>query len=139
MINTLTNNSNLISKSHNLNLKSDLKYRSYQFSISIINFVNSFPSKRVYWVMADQLLRASLSIGANIIEAKASASKKDFINYFQISLKSANETKYWLSLLSDILDGKMKTEAEKLLTEAEEISKMLGSSVLTLKKKNKYV
>ncbi len=129
-----TNNSNLISKSHNLNLKTNLKYRSHQFSIDIINFVNGFPSKRVYWVIADQLLRASLSIGANVIEAKASSSKRDFINYFQISLKSANETEYWLCLLRDsgLAD---KSRVAALIKEVQELSRMLGSSLLTMKGK----
>ena len=130
----LTNNSNLISKSHNVNLKTDLKYRSYQFSIDIINFVNNFPSKRVYWVIADQLLRASLSIGANIIEAKASASKRDFINYFQISLKSANETEYWLSLIKDSGLADVP-KVQILIKEVQELSRMLGASLLTMKGK----
>lgn len=130
----LTNNSNLISKNHNVNFKTDLKYRSYQFSINIINFVNGFPSKRVYWVIADQLLRASLSIGANIIEAKASASKRDFINYFQISLKSANETEYWLALLKD--SGLTENPGvQVLIKEVQELSRMLGASLLTMKGK----
>ena len=131
---TKTNNSNLISKNHNLNLKSDLKYRSYQFSLNIINFVNKFPSKRIYWVVSDQLLRASLSIGANIIEAKASSSKKDFINFFQIALKSANETEYWLCLLRDsnLID---KSSVQELINEVKELSRMLGSSLLTMKGK----
>ncbi|KKQ92179.1 MAG: hypothetical protein UT17_C0003G0202 [Candidatus Woesebacteria bacterium GW2011_GWB1_39_10] len=130
----LTNNSKLISNNHNLNLKSDLKYRSYHFSLSIINFVSNFPSKRVYWIISDQLLRAALSVGANIIEAKASSSKKDFINYFQISLKSANETEYWLSLLKDsnLVDS---SKVVDLTREIKEIGKMLGSSLLTMKGK----
>lgn len=129
-----TNNSKLISKNHNLNLKTDLKYRTYRFAIQIIGLVNSFPSKRVSWIIADQLLRAATSIGANIIEAKASSSKKDFINYFQIALKSANETEYWLNLLKDcelIIPNKI----DPPINEVREISKMLGSSLLTMKGK----
>ena len=61
----------------------------------------SFPSERIYWIISDQLLRSATSIGANIIEAKAASSKKDFIRFYEISLKSANETKYWLCLLRD--------------------------------------
>ncbi|MBW6440647.1 four helix bundle protein [Patescibacteria group bacterium] len=38
-------------------------------------------------------------MGANIIEAQAGRTRKDFSNYYQIALKSANETKYWLSIL----------------------------------------
>lgn len=130
----ITNNSKLISNNHNLNLKTDLKYRTYRFSLDIIRLVEKFPEKKVYWIISDQLLRAATSIGANIIEAKASSSKKDFINYFQISLKSANETVYWLSLLKDsgLVD---RNKIDNLLDELKQICNMLGSSLLTMKGK----
>ena|SRR3990170_7833834 len=132
-----TNNSNLITQNHNLNLKTNLRHRSYQFSLSIIYFITTFSNKRIYWIFTDQLLRAATSVGANIIEAKASSSKKDFIRYYQIALKSANETTYWLSLLRDSKLISNKT-IESLIGEAEEICKMLASSLLTLKGKTKF-
>ena len=44
--------------------------------------------------MTDQLLRSATSIGANVVEAKSASSKRDFIKFYEIALKSANETKY---------------------------------------------
>lgn len=130
----LTNNSKLIANNHNQKLKTDLKYRSYYFSIDLIKFANTFPAQKTYWLIADQLLRSATSIGANIIEAKASASKKDFINYFQIALKSANETLYWLSLLKDT--NLVETnEIKSLVGQCQQLCKMLGSSSLTMKGK----
>ncbi len=81
-------------------------------------------------------MRSSTSIGANIVEAKSSSSKREFIRYYQIALKSANETKYWLCLLRD---SKLvqKTPVNKILNEAVELSNMLGASVLTMKGKKK--
>ena len=62
--------------------------------------------------------------------------KKDYINFYTIALKSANESKLWISLLRDT--GKTnKEEAAKLLTETIEIAKILGASVITMKNKNK--
>lgn len=119
------------------NLKSnDVKVRAYQFSIDIIRFVNSLPNKRAFWSMGDQLLRSATSIGANMIEGQASSSRREFIKFYEIALKSANETKYWLLLLKDSY-LEMEKECEKLLNEATEIANMLGSSVLTLKGKNR--
>lgn len=72
----------------------------------------------------------------HLIEAKSSSSKRDFIKFYEIALKRCNETIYWLCLLRD---GKL-IEAEKLkplITEVTEISKMIGSSLLTLKGKRK--
>ena len=51
--------------------------------------------------LVNQLLRSSTSIGANIIEAQAGRTKRDFTNFLTHALKSANETKYWLGLLRD--------------------------------------
>ena len=114
--------------------KNQLKYRAYRFSIKIVKLVSQLPNQGVFWVIADQLLRSATSIGANIIEAQAASSKKDFIKFYQISLKSANETKYWLALLRDATE----TEEDKvnpLLREVEELSRILGASLLTLKGK----
>lgn len=124
-------------QNQNSKLKNDLKYRCYYFSISVIKLIDSFPSRRVYWVISDQLLRSATSIGANIVEAKSSSSRRDFIKYFDISLKSANETKYWLGLLRDATDYD-KNKVNSLLNEVNEISNMLASSLLTLKYKKSY-
>ncbi len=121
-------------QNHNVNFKTDLRYRAYQFSLKIIALAATFPEKRVYWVMADQLLRSAMSIGANIVEARASSSKREFIKFFEISLKSANEKGYWLSLLGD--SGlTTKEKIEPLIQESKELANMLGSSLLTMKGK----
>ncbi|OHA24317.1 MAG: hypothetical protein A3D50_02180, partial [Candidatus Taylorbacteria bacterium RIFCSPHIGHO2_02_FULL_44_12] len=73
-------------------------------------------------------------IGANIIEAQAGSSKKDFTNFFSHALKSANESKFWLGLLRD--SGKAdKQRAETLLQETKELANILGSSIVTLRGK----
>ena len=128
-------------KNHNLNLKTNNKYllkeRAYNFSKNIIKFVASLPNNRIYWIISDQLLRAATSVGANIIEAQAASSKKDFIKFFQIALKSANETKYWLSLLKEATAADKK-EVSILLNEVDELAKMLGASLITMKGKRQF-
>ncbi len=121
-------------QNHNLNPKFNIKYRAYLFSIEIMKFVTGFSEKRVYWIISDQLLRSATSIGANIVEAKSSSSRRDFIKFFEIALKSANETKYWLCLLRDGTETN-NGKINELLSEAGEISNMLASSLLTLKNK----
>ena len=113
--------------------KSDVKIRSYYFSLKIIKLINTLPEKRLFWTIGDQLLRSSMSVGANIVEAKSSSTKKEFTRYFQISLKSANESKYWLCLLRDGSNTD-KQKINLLLEELNEISNMLGASIITLKK-----
>ncbi|PIS14472.1 four helix bundle protein [Candidatus Shapirobacteria bacterium CG09_land_8_20_14_0_10_39_12] len=116
------------------NKKDELKDRSFKFSVNVIKFLLRLSKERIFWAIVDQLIRASTSIGANIIEAKAASSKKDFINFFQIALKSANETLYWLYLLKETasLDT---NEIDKLINENKELSRILGASLLTMKGK----
>jgi len=84
-------------------------------------------------VLGKQLLRSSTSVLANYVEANSASSKKDFINFFTHALKSANETKVWLTLLRDT--GKNQKEATLLLDECIEISNIVAAGILTLKGK----
>jgi four helix bundle protein len=79
----------------------NLRHRCYYFSVSLIRFLGTLPEKRVFWTIGDQLLRSGTSVGANVVEASAASSRKDFTRYYEIALKSANESKYWLCLLRD--------------------------------------
>ena len=126
-------------KSQTSNLKttsqnSNLRTRAYQFSLEIIRFVSNLSEKKIYWTISDQLLRSATSIGANLIEAKASSSKKDFIRYYEIALKSANETKYWLYLLKDSHLVEL-VKVDPLIKEVVELSNIIGASILTMKGK----
>ncbi len=116
------------------NPKTDLKVRCYYFSIKVIKFLERLPDKKVYWIIADQLLRSATSIGANIVEAKSSSSRRDFIKFYEIALKSANESKYWFGLLRDATEAD-KNKVNELLFELNELSNILGASLLTLKNK----
>jgi len=124
-------------KNENSKHKIKLKDRTYQYSIKMIEFLDNLSKDNSTQIISKQLLRSAISIGANIIEAQASSSKKDFTKYFNYSLKSANESVYWLSLLKDA--KKINNyQIEYLLNETKELAKILGSSILTLKGKNKF-
>lgn len=116
------------------NSKPELKYRAFYLSINVIKFLESLTYKQSIKIITDQLIRSITSVGANIVEAKSSSSKKEFLNYFQIALKSANETKYWLAMLKELLP-KEKEKIDIFLKEIDEISKIIGTSVLTMKGK----
>lgn len=116
------------------NSKLELKYRAFYLSINIIRFLESLSYKQSIKIISDQLIRSITSIGANIVEAKSSSSKKEFLNYFQIALKSANEARYWLAMLKELLP-KEQGRIDNFLKELSEISKIIGTSVLTMKGK----
>jgi four helix bundle protein len=114
--------------------KGDFRGRAYRFALEIIAFVDTLPKGQTSSVLADQLLRSATSIGANLVEAQGAGSRKDYAHFFSYALKSANETKFWLGLLRD--SGKAEEEAaDKLLREVTELSKIIASSILTLKGK----
>lgn len=110
------------------------KRRLYSFVLKLIQFIDVLPNNRTTRVLGDQLLRSGTSILANYAEAKSSSSRKDYVNFFSYSLKSANESLVWLSLLRDTSNGD-KNELDWFLNELEEISKIFASSILTLKGK----
>jgi four helix bundle protein len=71
---------------------------SFDFSLSIISLYKELVKHNEY-VLSKQLLRSATSIGANVEEANAGQTKKDFITKMAIASKEARETRYWLRLL----------------------------------------
>jgi len=112
--------------------KTDIKKRTYLYALRIIKLLDTLPKNSINKILTEQLLRSATSIGANIIEAQAASSKRDFSRFLQIALKSANESKFWLGLLRDA-KRMPKEKIEPLLQETKEISNILAKSLLTLK------
>ena len=103
--------------------------KAYNFALQIIPLYQKMLEQREF-VISRQLLKSSTSIGANIEEATAGFSRRDFSAKMAIASKEARETRYWLRLISDsnlVKDYNFVT----LLTEIEEIIKMLTKIVKT--------
>ena len=116
--------------------KSDLKQRAYLVALRVIKLIDLLPKEVTAQTIGKQLIRSATSIAANIAEARGSSSKKDFTNFFSYSLKSANESIFWVELLRD--SGKAKgIDLTSLLQELNEVANILGSSLLTLRGKRK--
>jgi four helix bundle protein len=107
----------------------NIRHRCFFFSKAVVLFVKECHYDRIYSSLFDQLIRSATSIGANVIEGKAGSSRKDWIKYMTIALKSANETKYWLCLIRDTLQMD-KRKIDELLKEADEISKIIASIII---------
>ena len=115
-------------------MEKDLKLRCYQFSLSVVRFLRMIKYDSLNSVIVKQLMRSASSVGANVVEAKNSSSRLEFKRYYEISLKSCNESKYWICLLRDGFDLAGE-ELNKILKEVDEISKILAASVIKLKVK----
>jgi S23 ribosomal protein. len=110
----------------------DIKKRCYQFSRVLLQFIGQTEFSRIHFSIFDQLLRSGTSIGANVVEGGVGTTKKDVINFYHIALKSANETKYWLCLVRDSFECN-KEVISSLINEADEISKIIASSIIKMK------
>lgn len=111
----------------------DIKHRCYEFSKQVVLYINALEFGRIHYSILDQLLRSATSIGANVIEAKSGNSRRNLVNFYSIALRSANETKYWLCLVRDAIKIE-KGNIDLLIKEADEISKILAKSIISLKK-----
>jgi four helix bundle protein len=107
--------------------------KAYAFALEIVKVYKLLVERKEY-VLSKQLLRSGTSIGANINEAIAGQSKRDFVYKLHISLKEARETNYWLNLLKDSEYINL-IEFEALSNKCNEIIKMLASIILTTKER----
>lgn len=100
--------------------------KSFDFALEIIRIYKEMKNQNEF-VLSKQLLRSGTSIGANVEEATAAFSKKDFAAKMSISSKEARETKYWLKLIqhSQIAD----TDVSDALERAEELIRILTAIV----------
>lgn len=105
----------------------DLRKRLIRFSVDIIKLLMTLPNKKELEVFKYQLSRSATSIGANFEEAQ-STSFKEFVQKMRISLREANETRYWLQILSELNIGNPNQRTE-LLNESKEIALIFGSIV----------
>ena len=104
--------------------------KSYTFALQIIELYKFLCVEKKEYVLSKQLLRCGTSVGANVNEAQAAISKKDFVAKMSISSKEARESKYWLMLLKDsgYIDP-TKSKVVDLFNEIESINKILTSIV----------
>ena len=117
----------------NSKLKINPKTRCYKLSIDVIRMTDNITNNTGNRIIINQLIRSVTSIGANLVEGSAASSRREYKKFFEISLKSANESKYWLGLLRDTND-QLSSTINPLLNEVNEISNILAASILTLKK-----
>jgi four helix bundle protein len=110
-------------------VENPIREKSYQFALMIIETYKRLQQQREF-VVSKQLLRSGTSIGANVEEAIAAESRRDFVHKMALASKEARETVYWLRLLSDS-DLVTDLDVSSELTHARELVRMLTSIVKT--------
>ncbi len=115
--------SEVITKKDNL-----IQTKSYDFALKTIKLCKELQKDKEF-VLSKQLLRSGTSIGANVMEAEAAQSRKDFINKMSIASKEARESKYWLSLIKD--SQMTSIDLRSNIKDCDEIIRILTAIVKT--------
>ena len=113
-----------------------ISVKSFLFALKIIKTHRTINQTQKEFILSKQLLRSGTSIGANVAESLAAFSRKDFEFKISIAYKEARETVYWLKLLeaSNVINIEILDE---LMLDLEELQRLLGSTLVTLRKNQK--
>lgn len=117
-------------------MDSAIRDKSKLFAVRIVKLYNYLSSEKKEYILSKQLLRSGTSIGANVVEAQAAISKKEFLAKMYISFKECNETEYWLELLHDT-DYLTDEQFVSLYQDNLELKKLLSSITYTTSQKLK--
>lgn len=112
-----------------------IQEKSFAFAIRIVNVYKYLTNEKKEFILSKQLMRSGTSIGANIEESIGGQSEKDFLSKISIAYKETRESIYWLKLL-EATSYLSKEQSENLLSDAEELCKIIGSIQKTIKSRN---
>lgn len=102
--------------------------KSFDFALSIMAFCKELNSLKEFEI-SRQIFRSGTSIGANVSEATAAQTKKDFIAKMAIASKEARETQYWLKLI--LKNESIPVQVNPLLQNCNELVRILTAIVKT--------
>jgi four helix bundle protein len=108
--------------------RSIIREKSFAFALETIVLYRKLQDAREF-VLSKQLLRSGTSIGANVEEAIAAQSRRDFLSKMSVASKEARETRYWLSLLQE--SKLTPVDVNECLSSVEELIRILTSIVKT--------
>jgi len=112
--------------------KFDIQERTFEFAVRVVKLVNRLPRTTAGIVIGRQVVRSATSIGANVEEADAAESKRDFIHKMSVAHKEARETRYWLRIIQASLANDDNVQAS--IQESDELVRILYSIVNNARK-----
>ncbi|WP_103665901.1 four helix bundle protein [Gracilimonas amylolytica] len=114
--------------------KGPIYTKSFEFALMILSLKKKL-NKQKEFDLGRQILRSGTAIGANVNEAGAAVSKKDFTNKMGIASKEARESLYWLELLkaSDAMKVNVEQEYEMCLELVKLLTAIVKTSQLSTK------
>jgi len=102
--------------------------RSFAFAVEMVHLCRKLSEKKEF-VISRQLLKSGTSVGANIEEAIAASSKRDFAYRMSVACREARESRYWLRLIATthLIDA----DLNPLIEESTELIMILTKIVKT--------
>jgi four helix bundle protein len=100
----------------------------------INDLIKTWPKTMQAQEISRQVFRSAMSIGANIAEGHGRHEGSEYIHYLIIAQGSANETDHWFHTIVDI-GLTPKEKINHLISQNNEVGRMLTSSINTLKSK----
>ena len=112
--------------------ETEMRVRTKQFALRMMRLVDALPKNRCGSVIGHQLLRSATSVGANYRAACRAKSMPDFVNKLGIVEEEADESCYWLELIteSELMNA---SQVAALMKEADEIVRIVAASRITAK------
>ena len=112
--------------------ESVVRDKSFAFALRVVKLYKYLTEEKKEYILSKKLLRSGTAVGALIREADQAESKPDFIHKMAIALKEANETEYWIELLtqSEYINEK---SSMSILADLTELLKLLTSIIKTSK------
>ena len=113
-----------------------LKRRTKEFAKRIIEFCRTLPNNREGRLIGNQLFKSGTSVAANYRAACRGRSRADFIAKLGIVEEEADETLFWLEIIDEMAIGDTDV-VQPLMTESDEITAIMVSSIRTARQEKK--
>ena len=109
----------------------ELKHRTKQFSILILKLVDKLPNTMQSRVVINQVIRSATSVGANYRAVCRARSDREFVAKLNIVLEEADETQFWLEVISE-MNWINQSELEFPIKESGELVAIFVSTLKTV-------
>jgi four helix bundle protein len=110
----------------------DIRDRTFRFACAVAELALQFQPRPGVRCIIDQLLKSATAVGANLEEAKAGSSTREFVRFVEIALREAREANYWLRICAAIQLGP-SDQIKDLTGEADQLSRILAAIVIKTK------
>ena len=105
-----------------------MQKRTRKFAVDIIKFTETIKPSKAASVLIFQIVKSATSVGANYRASCRARSKNEFFSKICIVIEEADETEYWLEVISEAELSINLPELNRLLSEVSEILKITSKA-----------